>query len=119
MFRFTVKCSMKDIFVAACYALTPLPILITISTLLSNFLTLNEEGIMTLLNTLAYVWLGLLIVIGMMSTHDYTIGKNLLTCVATIVGMAFIMFLGILFSSLIGKIITFVVQIVEEISFRL
>jgi len=111
--------SMKDIFVAACYALTPLPILITISTLLSNFLTLNEEGIMTLLNTLAYVWLGLLIVIGMMSTHDYTIGKNLLTCVATIVGMAFIMFLGILFSSLIGKIITFVVQIVEEISFRL
>ncbi|MBQ6948449.1 MAG: hypothetical protein IJN41_02070, partial [Firmicutes bacterium] len=72
-----------------------------------------------MLNSFAYLWLGILVVIGMMSTHDYSIGKNILTCVATIVGMAFIMFLGILFSSLVGKIIMFVVQIVEEISYRL
>ncbi|MBQ2271303.1 MAG: YIP1 family protein, partial [Firmicutes bacterium] len=93
--------SMGDIFTASCYALTPLPIIIT------------------MLNSFAYIWLGILVVIGMMSTHDYTVGKNILTSVATIVGMAFIMFLMILFTSLVGKIVMFLVQIVEEISYRL
>ena len=111
--------SMGDIFTASCYALTPLPIIITITTLMTNFLAQNEGGIITMLNSFAYIWLGILVVIGMMSTHDYTVGKNILTSVATIVGMAFIMFLMILFTSLVGKIIMFVVQIVEEISYRL
>ena len=111
--------SMGDIFTAACYALTPLPIIITITTLCTNFLAANEGGIVTMLNSFAYLWLGILVVIGMMSTHDYSIGKNILTCVATIVGMAFIMFLMILFTSLVGKIVMFLVQIVEEISYRL
>lgn len=111
--------SMGDIFTAACYSLTPLPIIITITTLCTNFLAANEGGIVTMLNSFAYIWLGILLVIGMMSTHDYSVAKNILTCLATIVGMAFIMFLGILFSSLVGKIIMFVVQIVEEISYRM
>jgi len=111
--------TMTDIFVASCYCLTPLILLILPSTLLSNVLALNEGGILTLLNSFAYVWLGILLVIGMMSTHDYTVGKNILTCISTIVGMAFIMFLGILFTSLVGKIITFLTQIVEEIAYRL
>jgi len=111
--------SMSDIFTACCYCLTPLPLLILPSTIASNFLTANEGGIITLLQSFAYIWLGILLVIGMMSIHDYSVGKNLLTCVATIVGMAFIMFVGILFTSLLGKMVTFIAQIVEEISFRL
>lgn len=111
--------SMKDIFVAACYCLTPLILLILPSTILSNFLTLNEGGVITLLASLGYIWMGLLLFIAMMVTHDYSVGKNILTCIATIVGMAFIMFIGILFSSLIGKIISFVTNIVEEINYRL
>ena len=55
----------------------------------------------------------------MMVTHDYSAGKNILTCIATIVGMAFIMFIGILFSSLMAKIVSFVTNIVEEITYRL
>ena len=71
------------------------------------------------MSTLAYLWLGILLVLGMMVTHDYSVGKNLLTCLATIVGMAFIMFIGILFTSLMAKIVMFITQIVEEIAFRL
>ena len=33
--------------------------------------------------------------------------------------MAFIMFIGILFTSLMAKIVMFITQIVEEIAFRL
>lgn len=111
--------SMSDIFIASCYCLTPLILLIFPSTLLSHVLAANESGILTLMGSFAYLWLGILLVLGMMVTHDYSVGKNLLTCLATIVGMAFIMFIGILFTSLMAKIVMFITQIVEEIAFRL
>ena len=111
--------SMSDIFIACCYCLTPLPLLIIPCTIASNFLTANEGGIITMLTSFAYIWLGLLVFFAMMVTHDYSVGKNVLTCIATIAGMAFIMFIGILFSSLMAKIVSFVTNIVEEISYRL
>jgi hypothetical protein len=111
--------SMKDIFVACCYCLTPLVLIILPCTIASNFLTASEGGILTMLNTFAYLWLGILLFFAMMVTHDYSVGKNILTCIASIVGMAFIMFIGILFSSLMAKIVSFVTNIIEEINYRL
>ena len=111
--------NMGDIFTACCYCLTPLPLLVLPVTIASNFLTANEGGLISMLSSFAYIWLGILLVLAMQVTHDYSVGKNLLTCVATIVGMAFIMFLGILFSSLMAKIVSFVTNIIEEISYRL
>ena len=110
--------SMSDIFTACCYALTPLPLIIIPVTIASNFLTDSEGGIITMLETFAYIWMGLLVFFGMMVTHDYSVGKNILTCVATVVGMAFIMFIGVLFSSLMAKIVSFITNIVNEISYR-
>lgn len=111
--------NLKDIFVASSYALTPLPLLIIPEVLLSNVLLLSEQGILTFLTSLAFVWVGLLLFFGIMITHDYSLGKNILTTAGTIVGMAFIMFMGILFSTLVGKMVSFVTGIIEEISFRL
>ncbi|MBR5312629.1 MAG: YIP1 family protein [Clostridia bacterium] len=111
--------SMSDIFTACCYCLTPLPLLVLPVTIASNFLTANEGGLITMLSSFAYIWLGILLVLAMQVTHDYSVAKNLLTCISTIVGMAFLMFLGILFSSLMAKIVSFVTNIIEEISYRL
>ncbi len=111
--------SMSDIFTACCYCLTPLPLLVLPVTIASNFLTANEGGLITMLSSFAYIWLGILLIFAMQVTHDYSVAKNLVTCVATIVGMAFIMFLGVLFSSLMAKIVSFVTNIFEEISYRL
>ncbi|MBE6541393.1 MAG: hypothetical protein E7672_02985 [Ruminococcaceae bacterium] len=111
--------SMADVFVATCYCLTPLPILILPGTIASNFLNLSEGGLITLLSTIAYLWLGILVVLAMQVTHDYSVVKNLLTCVVTIVFMAFIMFVGILFTTLTGKVVSFITNIIDEISYRL
>ncbi len=110
--------SFKDIFIATSYALAPLPLFLIASTIMSNFVTLEESALATMLITVAFVWAGLLIFLGTMVTHDYSFGKNLLMCVATIVGMAVIMFVGFLFSSLMGKMVSFVSSIVMEISYR-
>lgn len=111
--------SFKDVFIATGYAVAPLPFFIVISTLLTHILTLQEAGIVSMLQTIGYVWVGLLLFFGIMITHDYQLVKNILTVIGTIVGMAFIMFLAILFSTLIGKIVGFVSNIITEVSFRM
>ena len=111
--------SFKDIFIASSYALSPMPLILIVSTVLSNFVTFEESAIVTMLVVVAYVWAGLLLFFGMMVTHDYSFTKNLFMCFFTILGMAVIMFVGFLFSSLVGKMVSFVSSIVSEISYRL
>ena len=111
--------SFKDIFVATAYSLTPLPIFMVVSTLLTHIATASEAPLINMLSTVAWTWVGLLLFFGMMITHDYSLVKNVITSVGTIMGMAFIMFVGILFSTLVGKIIGFISGVVTEISFRL
>ncbi len=111
--------SFKDIFIATCYSLVPIPLLLIPTTLLTNIFTLNEKQIITLLTTLMWVWVGLLLFFGTMVTHDYSLGKNFIIALSSIVGMAFIMFIALLFSSLIQKMVGMVTSIVVEISYRL
>lgn len=111
--------SFKDIFVATSYSLIPIPLLIIPATLLTNVLTASEMGIYTMLLTIAWYWVGVLIFFGMMVTHDYSLGKNVITSIGTIIGMAFIMFVMILLSTLVVKMVGFVSSIVTEISYRL
>ncbi len=111
--------SFKDVFIATSYSLAPLPLLIVPSVIYSNFAIESEGMIITLLSTFAFVWAGLLIFFASQVTHDYTSSKNLLTTVGTIVGMVIIIFVVLLFSTLLTKIFSFIVGIVDEISFRM
>ena len=110
--------SFKDIFVATGYAVAPLPFMTILSTALANVLTAEESGILTMIKNIAYVWVGILLFFGVMITHDYQLGKNILTIIGTIVGMIVIVFLVALFATLIGKIISFISNIITELSFR-
>lgn len=109
----------KDVFVATCYSLFPLVLTLIPATLLSNVVTSAETGIISLLVGLGYVWAGLLIFFGAMTTHDYTLGKNIVMTVATIVGMAIVMFIGILFTSLVSNMVSFVTNIIVELQYRM
>ncbi len=111
--------SFKDIFVATCYALVPVPLLVIPSVIISNFSLASEASIINLLVSFAFIWAGLLIFFGMMVTHDYTFSKNILTSLGTIVGMALIMFIGVLFSTLLAKIVGFISSIITEITYRM
>ena len=110
--------SFKDIFIATSYALFPVPALVIISTILTNVFVGSETQICTMLISIAYIWMGFLIVIGMQVTHDYSMGKNILTIIATIVGMVIIMFIALLFTTLIQKMVALVTTIISELSYR-
>lgn len=111
--------SLKDIFKAVSYSLAPVPFIIVITTIASNWVTKNEMDIVSLVSTISFIWMGMLIVFGVMTTHQYSIGKNIITILATIIGMVFIMFIGVLFSTLLGKVVGFISNIIVEINYRL
>ena len=111
--------SLKDVYIATCYALTPLPLFVIPLTIVSNFVALDEIALIGMLLTIAYVWTGFLIFFGMMTIHDYTLGKNVIISIFTLLGVAIIMFIAMLFTGLIQKVVTFVYNIVVEIQFRI
>ncbi|MBP3308391.1 MAG: YIP1 family protein [Clostridia bacterium] len=111
--------SFKDIYVATTYSLAPLPLLIIISTILTNVMTVGEGSMVNLLVTLGYIWVAFLLFFGTLVTHDYSLSKNILTVVGTIAAMVVIMFVAILFSNLVVKMVTFVSAIISEIGNRL
>ena len=111
--------SFKDIFIATTYSLAPLPIVMVPVTIASHFILTSEISLLTLFTTIGFIWAGILIFFGTMVTHDYTMGKNVITTLGTIVGMVAIMFITILFSTLLGKMVSFVTNIVTELQYRM
>ncbi len=110
---------MKDIFMATGYATLPIPMMLIPTTICSNFLLLEEGAMLSMVNVIGYIWAGFLIFFAMSVIHDYPLGKNVITCLGTILGMAFIMFIGVLFSGLLAKIVSFVYNIYIELSYRM
>ena len=109
----------KDIFISTSYALFPLVIILIPVTLATNIASLDESAMISLVMSIGFIWLGMLVFFGMATTHGYSMGKNILITAATIVGMMFIMFIMMLFTNLIQQMVMFVTDIVSEVSFRM
>ena len=110
--------SFKHIFIASSYSLLPLIILNIPATIFSNWVTNTEAAIITMIGTIAFIWTFLLLFFGTMVTHDYSMGKNLITIAGTVVAMAFIVFIVLLFSMLLSKLVSLVTNIVTELQYR-
>lgn len=113
------KGSLKDIYVATAYALIPLVLLVIPFSVISNFLIAEELAFVQYAVNAALLWSGVLIFFGSMTTHDYTLGKNIVVCILTIVGIAIILFLGFLFINVVSRLLTFIGNIITELTFRL
>jgi hypothetical protein len=110
--------SLKDIFIATTYALVPIPLVMIPATIATHFCSLAEAEFITLALGVAYVWTGMLIIFGSMTTHGYSMGRNIAISFFTIVGMVFILFMAVLFWNLITRMVAFVSDIITEISYR-
>ena len=109
---------LKDIMTIIGYSLTPCVLVYVPATLLSHFLAQNEEAFYTLLMGVAMAYSLILMLIGIMIVHNYTLGKTLLTILLTFFAMLVIIFLVMMIYSLIGQVITFFESIYLELYFR-
>ena len=113
------KGKFTDIFVSTCYCLLPMAIMTLPAVILSHFLTQQEAMFIHFCVIVGAVWSALLLISAVMTIHDYSLGKNLLTILFTLVGMVLIAFVGFLFINLLVKIYSFIVNIYNEITFRM
>ena len=82
-------------------------------------MTTTEGSMVNLLVTIGVIWMAMLLFFGTLVTHDYSLGKNVITMLGTVLAMLVIMFVIILFSSLVMKMVTFVIAIFKEVGNRM
>lgn len=114
------KGTIRDVYIATAYSLVPLIFILIPLTIVSNFI-ISEEGALfyTLPMTLGLGWTGILVVFGaVMTTHEYDLPKTVLTCIFTVAGMVFAMFLALLFVDLVEQVIGFANELVTEFAYR-
>lgn len=112
------KGNMRDIIIATCYALKPYVVFGIPMLVLSNVLTVSEVVFYNFFETLIIVWMLFLLFASLISTHNYSFGKALLTLVLILVGMCLIIFIILLVISIIQNIYQFGFNIYQELSFR-
>lgn len=115
---FDGKGRFTDIYIGTAYALTPYILIENIVTIVSNVLTREEGAFLGYFENLALVWCGFLILASVMQIHDYSLGKAIFAIIASVAGMMIIVFLLMLFFSLITDGIAYFVSIYKEIVFR-
>jgi hypothetical protein len=112
------KGTMKDIYMAIGYALAPSVIINIIMIILSQVLTFHEGAVYWFLAGFSMLWTGILILAGMMMIHDYSMGKTILSSFLTVVGMGVMVFIFVVFFSLISDAIAFFISLYRELLFR-
>lgn len=113
------KGKLRDIYIASCYALIPIIIIGFPTVILTNFCSLNDLTFINFFNNAAYVWTLFLIFFGALVINEYSLLKNIITTMFSVVGMACIAFVSILTGNLFVSLFGFVKTIVNEIVYRI
>lgn len=116
---FDGKGRFQDIYMAMSYALMPYVLIQLPLVFLSNMITYEEAAFYSVLMSVSIIWCLLLVFVGLMEVHDYGPGKTLIFLFVTVLGALIIIFLLLVFFSLLSDAIGYFVSMYREISFRL
>lgn len=113
------KGKMGDILTVTTYSMVPLICTLAFQVFASNFIIAEEAMILYVITGIGIVWSLFMLLAGLCVIHEYSFGKNLAAIPLTFVAAAIIMFLGILFFTLIEQMMVFVVSVAQEFIRRL
>ena len=116
---FDGKGRFKDIYMAMCYALVPYVMIQLPMVLVSNVLTFEEASFYSVLLSISVIWCVFLAFVGLMEVHDYGPGKTFIFLIVTILGASVIIFLILVFFSLLSDAAAYFVSMYREVIFRL
>ncbi|MCR4875598.1 MAG: YIP1 family protein [Clostridiales bacterium] len=116
---FDGKGRFRDIYMGMCYALTPYVLIQLPCVLLSHVLAYDEAEFYHVLISFSEIWCMFLVFVALMEIHDFGPGKTFLSIVATVIGAMVILFLVMIFFSLLSDAYAFFASLYKEIRFRL
>ena len=109
----------KDIVIAIGYSMLPVIVATTAATLISQVVAENEEAFYTILIGIGTAYTVIMMLIGIMQIHNYTLGKTLITLFLTIIAVLIILFLALLVINFITQVYSFLRSIYIELIFRI
>ena len=111
--------SLKKIWIYCSYALIPYISQLYINVILSHFLVRDEYIFMLIIKIIGTVWTAILLLSAVKAVHQFSLAKTLFAAFLTIIAMFIILFLLVLFLSLIQQIYVFVYSVFSELSYRI
>lgn len=115
---FDGKGRLGQVYIGTCYALTPYPLMQVPLMIISNVITVNERQFYSVLAVLSLVWCGLLIIAAMGQIHEFSGAKNILFLVFSLFAMLVMVFILMLFFSMITQGIGYFYSLYREFMFR-
>lgn len=113
------KGNTKHITIVCGYALIPVILAMLVRVIFSNFVIMEEVMILNVVFAISIVWFLFLMLSGLTVVHEYSFGKNIASIFLTFVAAAIIIFLGILFFTLIEQMVFFIISVGKEFIRRL
>ena len=108
----------KDIMIAIGYSMLPMVVATALATVVSQGVAENEEAFYTIIIGVGTAYTLIMMLVGIMQVHNYTLGKTLTTLFLTVVAVFIIIFLALLVFNFITQVYTFFRSIYTELVFR-
>ncbi len=111
--------SFTNIFISLVYSLTPITLVNIPLSLLSQVITQEEVAFYTFFNAVSIVYAVFLLLAANMTIHEYTMFISIVTVVCTVIAMALVVVISVLFINLIQQVWALFLSIYREIAFRI
>jgi hypothetical protein len=109
---------LRDIAMAASISLTPMIYVFIPAALLSNLLVENEATFYQIVMGISIVWFVILMFCGVMTIHNFSVGRTFAALFLTFLSICIILFLAIMLASLLQQVYIFIKSIYTELLYR-
>ena len=116
---FDGKGRLGQVYMATCYGLTPYPLFGFPMMIFSNFVTVEEGAFYSVLSVFSLIYAAILVVVAMGQIHEYSASKNIFFTVATLFAMLVMIFILMIFFSMISQGVAYFISLGKEMLFRM
>lgn len=112
------KGKLSEVFCVTTYSIIPLIFYNIIFLILSNILPLSVSVFLNGLNIVSLLYAAFIFIIGMITVHEYSFKKFILTSILTVLGMILVVFIGFVMAILLQQFFNFFVTVYAELVYR-
>ena len=116
---FDGKGRLGQVYMATCYCMLPYPMVQIPLIFLSNVVTKEERQFYDVMGWISMIWVIFWIILAMQQIHDFSVGKNFLFTIGSLFAMLVIIFILLLFFSMISQGVAYFISVGKELLYRM